>query len=86
MEKYQKDTLLQSLEVMEKHIAEMKDTIASYANDPQFCYSTCTAISTYASQLAGNVQERRGFCYALSILGYRVEWDGDHAVDIVEVK
>lgn len=86
MEKYQKDTLLQSLEVMEKHIAEMKDTIASVVIDNRYGTTVPETLAAYSARLAGYIQERRGFCYALSILGYRVEWDGEHAVDIVEVK
>ena len=86
MERYQKETLLQSLGVMEKHIAETKETIATYAADPLFSTSACEALSTYTARLSGLLQKRQGFCYSLSILGYRIMWDGEHAVDIVEVK
>ena len=86
MKDYQKESLLLGLHTMEKHIDDMKDTIASYAKDPQFTYAASEAIATYAARLTGNMQERRGFCYALSILGYRVEWNGEHAVDITEVE
>lgn len=84
MNVYQKESLLLGLHTIEEHINEMKDTISSFVNDPQFTYAASEAVSTYATRLAGNMQERLGFCYALSILGYRVKWDGEHAVDIEE--
>lgn len=85
MKDNQKKELLRQLDNMEKRINDMRETIASYAKDEYFTLSTCDAIAGYATTLAGNVQERRSFCLALSILGYRVEWKDGHAVDITEV-
>ena len=84
MKDYQKTTLLDSLETMEKHIQDMKEGIASIAMDPRYGTSVGETIASYAAKLNGYILKRQGFCYALSVLGYRVEWDGEHAVDIVK--
>ena len=85
MKDYQKTELLRSLESMEKHINEMKEGIAYVVKDNRYGTTVGENIATYATRLTGYIQQRQGFCYALSTLGYRVEWNGEHAVDIVEV-
>lgn len=82
MKDYQKTELLRSLEIMEQHIKDMKDGIAYIATDNRYGTTVGESIATYATRLTGYIQERSGFCYALSILGYSIKWDGEHAVDI----
>lgn len=82
MKIHQKSALLSSLGVMERHIRETREDIASVAMDNRYGTSVGESVATYATRLAGYIQERRGFCYALNILGYTIEWDGEHAVDI----
>lgn len=84
MKDYQKTTLLDSLYTMETRIEILRHTIASIAKDDHYTDSQGETIATYAARLNGLLQKRRGFCYALNILGYIIKWDGDHAVDITE--
>lgn len=82
MKDYQKEELLRSLESMEKHIQDMKESIASIVMDNRYGTTVGESVASYSARLTGYIQERRGFCYALSIIGYRIKWDGEHAVDI----
>ena len=84
MKNYQKESLLMTLKTIECQIKNMKEGIASIAMDDRYGTTVGENLATYSARLTGYLQERQGFCYALSILGYRVEWDGEHAVDIVE--
>lgn len=86
MEKYQKESILFALATMEKRITETKETIAKEVSEDLFGWTAAESIAAYASRLNGYIQERRGYCYALNNLGYRVKWDGNHAVDIEEVE
>lgn len=84
MTTYEKESILSALGIMEKRIHNMKETITSITNDARYGESVGENIATYATRLNGHMQERRGFCSALNILGLHVEWDGEHAIDIKE--
>lgn len=84
MKDYQKENLLRSLHELEENIDRMRDTITSEVADNLFGWTAAESVATYASRLNGYIHERRGICVALNLLGYHVNWDGNHAVSIEE--
>lgn len=83
MKEYQKKEIIRSIKDIEERIDNYTNTVKQCAeNVIEWCGTE--QLSVYSARLNGYVQELRGMCTILNIIGCDMEWDDNGKLKSIE--